>query len=619
MNKKILGIVIGVVALVLIASIGIMKSKGISPVKGIQGIIKPSVELESPAKFLPGNTIMFYSLSDLKGIWGDISKSKFWADFLNLKFLSDFNIRDSLKKIVGSLEEKIRFEVNESNIMDLLGKRVIVGVALDSATKDVKVYLQSYVGKKIEFLEKTLNGATGIEAKKTEYNGETILLFSPAAGADANAGSPEIRYVLVNNVLTVVFGKGENDIKQIIDLIKGKSESLYNDKNYAEMLKYSSGDSDCISQYFADFTKIYGILPELLKPLIEAQPEQFAGLNMGELTKNIEQLKMIGGKAYRTREGVRMGSYIVPNFEKMTAEDKKTWNIRPSKLESLSFAPADAIFCTATGLLDAAKLWQTFSEATASSAPAGNGTPEAASAANPFAAILSGIRDFEKKLNIDLKKDVVDQIGNEMSLIFSGINLESQIPIPRIGLIIKSPNPSGLKDKLKTIMEKMFSAENAPVQIKLESKTIEGIDFMVLKTQFGEGLSPVAGVSDSWLVFASNAAVAEKIVKAKKGSETLIDSPSFKIMAGKNDSSSQISYGNLKAGLSLLTEIINWVLQRKDLIPQAEQYKDMAATIATYAVPFIECLKVFDTIGFSSSKEGDISVQEISLNIYDLK
>ena len=612
MNKKILGIVVGALIIVVVGSLMVMKSKGITPVKGIEGLIKPSISLESPAKFLPSDTVMFYSLSDLKGIWSDISKSKFWADFSNLKVWADFNIKENIKKIQGTLEERIKLEVTESRIMDLLGSRVTVGVAIDHNSKDVKVYLQSYVGKTIQFIEKSLNESTGTEAKKSEYNGETILLFPAPQG-----NGPEIRYALVNNILTVVFGKGETDIQHIIDLIKGKGDSLYTEANYSQMLKNYGGDNDCISLYYSDFSKIYGILPDLIKPLMDASPEQFAGFNMQEMTKNLEQLLMIGGKAVRTNDGVKMLSYLVPNMSKLTAEEKEAWNSKPQKLESISFVPSDAILYSTTGMIDAPKLWKTFNETANQPAPQ---SPNAtAPAALPLAGVLSALKDFEKNYNISLEKDVIGQIGNEASFVFGGINLDSAIPVPRISLLIKSSNAQGLKDKLKGVLEKLLSSGTSPIPVTIESKAVEGTDFVTMKTQFGEGFSPVMGATGSWLVISSNAVTAEKLLKSSKGESPLESSDAFKKINSGNGLANQLTFVNMKSGMTLVSDLMNWLLQKKDMIPQAEQYKEIAASIATYAVPLLESLKVLDTLGFSSSKEGDMTVQEVTLNISDLK
>ena len=78
MNKKVLGIVIGAVRAVVIVAVVVMTSKGIKPLKGVEAIIKPSIELDSPAKYVPNNAIMLYSVSDLRGVWEVIKTSNFW-------------------------------------------------------------------------------------------------------------------------------------------------------------------------------------------------------------------------------------------------------------------------------------------------------------------------------------------------------------------------------------------------------------------------------------------------------------------------------------------------------------------------------------------------------------
>ncbi|MBN2144681.1 MAG: hypothetical protein JW774_08675, partial [Candidatus Aureabacteria bacterium] len=67
----------------------------------------------------------------------------------------------------------------------------------------------------------------------------------------------------------------------------------------------------------------------------------------------------------------------------------------------------------------------------------------------------------------------------------------------------------------------------------------------------------------------------------------------------------------------MLKDILNWVIQ-KNIIPPTPQLKDVNANLTTYVLPFLECMKVFDYLGFSSYKDGDILVQDFLLSVKDL-
>jgi hypothetical protein len=502
-------------------------------------------------------------------------------------------------------------EITESRFMDLFGNRVIVAVILDPGTRDVKILLQSYVGKATQFVESMLRSvpeASGTKVETAEYEGEQITFFVPP-----NETAPEIRYVMVNNILTFGFGKADAELRRMVSLIKETSkESLSSNDNYREIVEKMGGDQDFNSIYFSDFTKISGMLEDLIRPLMEAQPEQFTNVNIDEVSKNLEQLKMIGGKAVRTRQGINLMTYLVPNFEKMTPGQKAAWEREDQPIESLRFIPSDTLFVNTIGNLDLKRIWNTFNEQASAA-----GTDVAQ---NPVYAMLATIREFETNYGLDFDKDVVSRVGREVSIVFSGMSLDGPFPVPRLSFLVRSDDSGALRATVVDLLKKMLSGENAPVVMTFADKKIEQGDFTVVQTPLGEGLSPVIGNVDSWIVISTNAVTAQKLLKAYQGGIGRIDSNEAfrKAVLDAERPLSQCSFVNLMQLNDLLKQILEWMVQRKDMIPQAEQFRGVIDGIGAYAVPFLESLIVFDSMGFSSYDEGDSTVQEMNLIVKDL-
>jgi len=603
MNKKILGSIIGAVVLIAIM-IGVFKSQGVDPTSGVKSIIKPSIKIESPAKYLTGNTIMFYTLSDLKGIWKDISASKFWNEFSNLRVWTDFGIKENLAKAVGELETRIGMKVTESRFLDLFGNSITFSVVMDKKGEKIRVILQSFIGKTSQFVESSLKNM--IPATNITYNGIDIKTVVPKT-----EGTSKIAYAIVNNILTFTFGDAESDLKEIIDIIKGnKEQALINDSNYKTMQKFLGGDENCNSFYYIDFTKISTQLKDILKPLIEMQPEKFQGVDIDEVAKNLKQIKFVGGKVVRTLSGINMISKIVPDLDEMSPEQKQSWSKKKEIKNVLQFAPKDALLINASAGLDLKQLWNTVSETS-------NKDPKA-NTMNPISNVLSVLKQFETSYDINIKNDIIDKISSEMMFLLSGINMEGMFPVPNVCFIIQSDDSPGLKKNISSILNKVLTGDNVSLPITLAEVKEDGLDLTVLKTPLGDNLSPVLTEKDGWILIATNKSSLLNILKVKSGGiENLIKSDEFKTGVPVADISSQCSFADLK-GLNIqLKEIIDWVLQRKDMIPQAEQYKDIATNIATYLVPVLDSLQVFKSFGFSSYKKGEISTSQINLILKD--
>ncbi|EKD27378.1 MAG: hypothetical protein ACD_79C00739G0017 [uncultured bacterium] len=606
MNKKILGIIIAVIVVIVAGTI-VLKKKGIEPIKGVTSALKSSVAYDSPAKYLTNDTVMVYSLSDLKTIWKQISASKFYNNFINLKLWTDFGVKENFNKVIASFEEKIGMPINESTIMDLFGSQIIVGLSVSENTKDVKLVIQAYVGKATQIVEGMFKSAiaSGNQNITTaDFENEKITVYMPKTENEI-----EMRYALVNNILIFTLGKAEDEMKNVINLIKEKnSESLLKNTNYNEALKLLSGDNNANSFYFADFTKITPMVSEILKPLMEAQPEQFAGMNINDIAKNLEQIKFLGGKAYQSTSGIKLESYVSPNFDKMDDNAKKAWKEKGGAITVLKMIPNDALLLNATANLNLTRLWEVFN----AQSEANQGT------GSPLQTIMASLKQFETNYGIDLNKDIIANIGNEMSFVFSGIGMDAAVPIPRLALILKSGNPNALRENLTNIINKALTSnpEN-PLPITVENKN----NVTVLKTPLGEGLSPIIGTIDTWMYISTNQALADKMAQTFGGkSPDISQNALFKEsnLPG-NGKSSQLNFIDLSGLNDLMQSLINWVIQRKDMIPQAGQFNDIINTVQAYTTPFLECFKVFKSLSMSTWDKDDNTVQEMNLIIKDLQ
>ncbi|MBN2143638.1 MAG: hypothetical protein JW774_03345, partial [Candidatus Aureabacteria bacterium] len=557
MNKKIVGIIIGSIIVLVAASLLVLKKQGVDVIKGVQSISRPSLAIESPARYLSANTVMFYSMSDLKELWADITKSRFWEEIKKLRMWNDIGFEENLNKAKSTFEEQFGIKLTESRIMDVLGTRFTFAVALTTGSPDIKVIFQSYISKLGEGFLGAFFEKMSEKAKKTDYNGETIVLIPPET-----PDAPEVRYVLVNNILTFTFGKAEEEIKTIVDLIKGnEGKSLIKDDIYNSSKKQLGGDENFQFLYYTNFSRTAPMLKDILTPFLEAQPAQFPGLDLKEIAKNLEQIQYIGSIATRSAEFFKMKTYVSPNFDKMNEEQKQLWNKADNALHTIKFAPAASLLFNVTSNFNAGQLWKTVIESTTPAAPA-PGSEETAGGAvtvNPLQGILDGIKNFENQYGVNIQKDIIDLMGEELGFVFTGISLEGAFPIPRLGLALQGKDAKALKNKLSELIEKSLTSSGeetgGTIPLKLVKRDIRGSEWSMLETPFGEGLSPVIGAVDSWIILAINSAFAEKMLDGFEGkSETLKSNANYKKISYK-EKNSQLTFSDIRGLNQMLKDI----------------------------------------------------------------
>jgi hypothetical protein len=576
-------------------------------VKGVTKLMTPSLGLQSPAKILPDNTLFFYSVSDLEGLWGSVTRSKFWETVKQMRFWKDIAFQENLDKALALLKDQIGMELTESRVMDIFGKRFTMAVTLGE-NSDICVFLQAHVSKKTEFLEATLQNLierSNNTIQKTIYTDENIF-FLPASSPE----QPEIRYTLVGDLLTVAFGKADMDIKNCIDLLKNKSASLSKNPNYEASRKFLGDDENYHMLSFMDFTRLASVLPKVIEPFQKAQPQVFANINIEEISKNLQQIKYVCTRGVWGSDGLfNVKTFVVPDLDKMNADQKTQWTQTEKSLQAMDFFPLESLVVNVSGNLNAEQLWKNFTE-TANSADVNN--------ANPIAEIISAITAWETSSGIRIKEDLIEQMGEEMGFVFNGVNFEGQLPVPRLGIILKAKNASALYTKLTQAIEKLVTDAKSLLPLTLEKKTLHGAEVTALVTPYGEGLSPVIGYLDPWVFIASNEAFAEKLLISKDG-QKLSEKETFqKIIPDAHGTASQINFVDIAGIVTMLKNLLNEVLN-KNLLLALPNGKELSANISTYVFPILDSLFVFDSFGFSSRKQDSVLVQVVNLQLHDLK
>ena len=623
MNKKILGITIGVLILAVLVIGGALllkKKSGVDLLSGVTRIMTPSLDLQTPAKYLPENTLLFYSMSDVEGLWDGVVKSKFWEELKKLRLWTDIAFQDNLNKALAVFKTKIGMELTQSRIMDIFGKRFTVAVLLGQNSEDVNVFLQTHVSKKTDFLEailQTFIKQTVQNMQETTYQDEKIF-FLPASSPD----QPEVRYTLVNGLLTVAVGKTEASIKNIIDLLKGSGGvSLSQNPNYESSQKFLNDDQNYHILSFMDFTRLSTVLPKVIEPLKKAQPNAFKNINLDEISKNLQQIKCVCARGAYGNDGLlNVKTFIVPDLDKMSADQKTQWTQTEESLQAIDFSPLESLAVNFVGNVNAGQLWKNITDAAAASVSSPEISPdETKLSANPLAGFMNAISAWQTQSGVRVQEDLMDQIGEELGFVFSGLNFEGQLPVPRFGIILKAKDAPAFYSKLNQILEKTFTGPEAVFALNLQKKTLQGAEITVLETQFGEGLSPVIGHLDSWIFLASNEAFADKILLTKAGStQKLSEKGSFqKIIPDANGKATQISFMDLAGISTMLKNLVNEVL-KKNLLLAIPNGSEITSSISTYVLPILEILPVFDSSGFSSRKQDSVLVQNMNLQIHDL-
>lgn len=609
------------------------------------------------ADILPQDVAFYYSIQNIETIWKNIKSSNFWKQFSDLKLWQDMQVTAGIQDIKTQFKDNIGVDLTEENFLKLAGKELVIAIIPGADQNTPPKILLLSQGKSKQALLDIVNPITE-KVKKSDpskvedvkHNGKSITHIK-----GASLDQPDIYLSTLDSVLVVGIGDTLDSVQKTIDVSTGKSkDALSASENYKKIKAMVGNQKDLAGVFYMDFAKMKKYLQGLTVPGAEGASAQ---VNTG-----MDTINFIGGWT-EIKEGLITKLYIYPNSEALSPEMKKMWQVQPQAPSTLKFVPEKVLLYIVSNAIDLKAIWNLWQTNLKAQAP------------EQVQPIFDGIANFEKDWNISLEKDVFPLIGNEIAFVFSDINTEGLIPLPKLGLALKV-NDKAKTDKLiadliaknnqqaqveAAKMEKLSetAAKETPTtetgiaeeagteteaeaglrfQINLTEENYEGQPIKTLQLPLvGAGIAPGYTYIDDFLVLGITTKTIQEMLDVKKGKiNSLTQDPMYqKLSAILPKENNQASFINMERLMDIAVGISTWIANFQQLsIPQGpapedpkelEQYNQQKAaaesTVATIngsVIPLLKILRAVKLVATASVNKPDHIEQVLVLRVEDI-
>ena len=347
-----------------------------------------------------------------------------------------------------------------------------------------------------------------------------------------------IYYTNIKDFLIIAAGK--KYIHSCIDAFNRKIPSLSKDNGYKWAKSYLPHNYQSMS--YINLKEYTGIVKKLANTAkISGQIEERIN-NLCELYRGLETVGRYSVKdkgVYSSVIHLKVNSHILP------AGMKNVFLSRPGKNKALEFVPQETIYYHWTNTFNAKTEWQRLKKSLSEKYSRNSASKNAA-------AIFSNISSI---LGINIERDILPLIGNEVGVALSDIDTSGYFPLPKFFIFLKVNNTS----TVKKIVEDMINKQKIP--IKDEYYKNVKIDYTFLP--FGIKLKPAYTVLGNYLIISSSKKLLEKSIDTyKKDSPSIKDNHLFKSVdygiSGENIDS---SFANVKVIISKAEDIAELYLK----------------------------------------------------------
>jgi len=636
--KKWLLAVVAVVVIAVVAVVGLKMMK--APKKAVI------------SETLPQEVAFYYSIQNVETIWKNVKTSNFWKELTGLKLLQEAQISTGIQDLQKQFKDNIGIDLTEANFMKLAGTQLVIAVIPGKEQTAPPKILLLFEGKNRQDLQSITNpiiekikkdDPTKIE--ETDYKKEKIVHIK-AASAD----QPEIYFFLANNILTVGVGDTLTQVQEVADLSSGQSKtSLASTENFKKLSGFVGANTNVAATFYMDFAKMKSYFSGLTIPGTEGAQAQVNSVGL-------DSINYIGGWT-EIKDGLVTKLYIYPNTSALSPEMKKMWETKPEIAKTLSFTPEKTLLYIGATTIDLPALWNLWQTNLKTQAP------------DQAQTILNALLGFEKDWGVNIASDVLASLGGEVALIFSDINTEGFIPVPKLGLAVKVNNKDKIEKTItdltkknndkaaaeaakvaepttKSTQEKTAEAtasetETAPslrFQINFKEEDYDGQKIKTIQLPLvGAGIAPGYTYIDDYLVIGATAKTLQEMIDIKKGKgkSILQDSTYAKLASVVPKENNQSTFINMERLMDVATGISGWIANLQQMsIPQGpapENADDLAqynqqkaqaeATIATInnsVIPLLNTLKSIKTIATASVNKQDHIEQTMVIRIEDI-
>lgn len=561
------------------------------------------ISKDAMAEVLPAQTLAFYGAKDFERTWTSFKNSNFWQKFSALPFWKEADFEVTLDNFKKDLEQGLGFEITEDRIIELIGQEFGVAVVPPASADDqipqvfflLRTSMKAKIVDSISRLVDANKENQGLA--KSSYSDVDIMLIKPE-----NPDDPEVRYFFIGDYLVFGVGNTEVTIKEIIDIASGgKKESLSADKNYSDMISLLSVDGSMIGSFFIDMEKI-----------VKAIGSFEAAQNVDQdVTDSLGALRMIGG-VITCDNDLKAKVMVVPNRDKMPAEIAPMWDVKPGVMASLSFIPAGSVIVSASNSLDIGNVWDMWKKNL--TGPNANEQTEV---------IAAALQSLETDYGINVEKDIVSWIGNEVGFVVNNVDTTGMFPVPRLSLVVKVKDQAKAEaffKKLVELINKNLEESAGGMTLSVQEKNYGGtaVKFFQMPVMVA-GLMPGYAFVDDFLVITSNTDVIEGMIDVAKGDKQgVTKDAAFEVLSDAIPAkTNQVAYMNTGIFLDEVVKVLRWVINFQAAQGGEGEANPQMDMLEQQVIPAVDAFKAVESIGMSTVYSENGIEQNIKIAIDD--
>ncbi|MCD6460093.1 DUF3352 domain-containing protein [bacterium] len=577
--KKVL-IIIGLIVVAAAVAVGVFVMQG----KKLSDIVQPFTKTATSApkvtlaNYVPDEAVAYLGVYGLQDTWNDFQKSNIWKKLSALPLWKDLDIKTGIATFQQEIKAQAGIEVNEKNIMELIGRQIAFAVFMNSsAQKTPSAVVLAQVGAKTRllsaFIDLTKQGEGPYE--KIKYKGVTVYHVK------ATEQSPtDMSIAVVKDILVIEIGLETKNINSIIDLVMkgGRGKSMAKNINFIQATDSKNGPY--MQELFLDAKTIVADMDKI------ELPEALQDETIKEGIKNtLGTINLMGGSG-KFSGGLYTKLIIIPNKDPKNKELTQLWNARPQKAKSLRYVPKETLLFNSSQSLDIPKLWSVWQDSIIT---------QNAGTANE---IITAVNSLETNLNISLKDDIFPVLGDEISYILTDVDMQGFIPIPKVAVMFNVKNKDSALVMMQKIIDSINSFASAGEPGALPLLTLEKTDYMGVPITVSKitsfpipGLTPCYAVVDNELIITSNNSTLQDMIAVYQGKkDSIYKSANYaKVKKVFTDKNNQLSYIDLEKTLNKMVEVCRWLIDLQRSATQIGALTPQTVDLITNnLIPFIQ-------------------------------
>ena len=492
--------IILIMATLMIASIGFSQEQPVSEQKSLMDV--------TPAK-----PLLFAEKSGISDIinkdsnlWKQIAQAPFWE-----LLYAELETETKVKDIHLAIEPGLLL------LSHLFGQDVVFVMPEFKQLTDISPLFMFRLKDDDDLgtiLSQSIKVALANVAKKnSEYGGYTI----------AHIPLPEVPFgvscALVGNIFAV--GLGDTTLKKVIDLANGSEGdeiAITQDASFKSIMENlpipeSSRTGQHLAVCHLNMAKVVA-LGNLFYAMFSKQiPDERLRPIVGMALKWLDLVPSVTSVITVTDEGVVSQNYMPLNPNATSKNFLAILQTEPGQLESIRFAPEDAIGYGGSNLIDLKRLWEMAHELIAD-------MPETGEQA------LEGLEQIQQQFGIDLNEDLFSWMGNELGAVYSDYPGFSKNNIPnKICLLVKVTDSEkalqGLQ-KLTTLGVNIAKDKHPELELSIQPQEYMG-ETIYTVPQLGRSLElpvpiePGYAIVNNFLLLSPSAEYIKKLIDCSAG------------------------------------------------------------------------------------------------------